>query len=123
MRVKSALSTRLAAALVALALAVLGLGHTQAPAPPQHPLVAAWLQSGGSLEDLCLTDSGRSDHGQHPDCPVCALGKSMALADSDLPPRADSRRAALHLPPGTAHLADAQAPRAPPARGPPVALA
>lgn len=114
---------RLAAALVALALSVLGFGHAVAPAGSTDPTVAAWVQAGGSLDDLCLSGTGRSGNGQHADCPVCALAKSAAPAAIALVPLPDACLVAVRLPRPVAHLADAHAPRAPPARGPPLALA
>lgn len=74
---------RLAAALVVLGLALSGFAHRPAAQPLPDPQIAAYLALGGSLHDLCLTDDpgGRGGHeGLVSDCPVCTLGKGMALA-------------------------------------------
>jgi len=122
MSVLRSLVNCLAAALVALALAVLGFGHAPGPGASQDPLVSAWLQSGGSLDDLCLTEPGHSDHGNHDDCPVCALAKSVALPAPGSVPGPGTRLVAVHLAQSAAHLTAGHAPRAPPARGPPASL-
>lgn len=122
MRLRHAFLNRLAAALVALALAVLGFGHAPGPSASQDPLISAWLQSGGSLDDLCLTEPGHSDHDNHEDCPVCALAKSVALSVAGSVPGPGTNLVSVHLAQSAAHLIDGHAPRAPPARGPPASL-
>jgi hypothetical protein len=122
MRLRHAFLNRLAAALVALALAVLGFGHAHAPGSSRDPLVSAWLQSGGSVEDLCRTESGRSHHGKHDDCPACALAKCVALSAPGSIPGPEMRLVAHHPARSAAHLTDGHAPRAPPGRGPPADL-
>lgn len=114
--------TRLTAALLALALAVLGFGHQHAPAMPSDPMLAAYLQMGGSLDDLCM-DLEDAPQGMAQDCPVCTLAQGMALVpelvQSGLP-----LRIARIDPPRAGHLlANHHTPRAPPARGPPATLA
>ncbi len=121
MRVRSTFQTRLTAALLALALAVLGFGHQHAPAASADPMLAGYVQMGGSLDDLCI-EGGNAPQGMAQDCPVCTLAQGMALS-----PEAGqsglSQRIARIDPPRAGHLlAGHHTPRAPPARGPPVAL-
>ena len=122
MSVKQPLANRLAAALVALALAVLGFAHSTAPAAPSDPMMAAYLQAGGVLDDLCVADPGNSDHNLYQDCPVCALTKAFALAASTTAPRPGTRLVAMPLPHAVAPLTAGHTPRAPPARGPPASF-
>ena len=112
--------TRLTVALTVLAL--VGLGGAHRHAPPGDPAVAAFLQTGGSLAELCLTGDGDGP-GPHGDCPACTLGKTLAVAATLPMPRLAGRLAGtVHLKP-RAGLTPAHPPRAPPARGPPTALA
>lgn len=110
------------AALIALALAALGFGHSRAPASELDRMVAAYVQAGGSLADLCLTDPSAPDHGALEDCPVCSLVKSVALVAPMGLPAMLGQPGALHQPAEDGHLARGHAPRAPPARGPPQTL-
>lgn len=121
MRVRPSIQTRLTAALLALALAVLGFGHQHAPAAPADPMLVAYLQMGGSLDDLCI-EGGDVPQAMAQDCPVCTLAQAMALS-----PEAGQSGLSLRIariePPRAGHLlASHHTPRAPPARGPPVAL-
>jgi len=116
----ASLLTRLTVALTVLAL--VGLGGAHRHAPPGDPAVAAFLQTGGSLAELCLTGDGDGP-GPHGDCPACTLGKTLAVAATLPMPRLAGRLAGtVHLQP-RAGLTPAHPPRAPPARGPPTALA
>lgn len=121
MPVRPTFQTRLTAALLALALAVLGFGHRLAPAAPMDPMLAAYMQMGGSLDNLCI-EGDDAPHGMAQDCPVCTLVHGMALL-----PEADqsgvSQRITRIEPSRAGHLlASHHTPRAPPARGPPVTL-
>ena len=121
MSLKPIFRNRLIAALLALALVFLGFGHQHAPSAPSDPMLAAYLQAGGSLDDLCL-DLKDAPGDRVQDCPVCTLAQAMAL----LPAAGQSGlslRIARIEPPRAGHLlAGHHTPRAPPARGPPVAL-
>lgn len=110
------------AALLALALASLGAAHPGAPAGEQDRMIAAFVQAGGSLDDLCLTDPDSTDHAAHSDCPLCTLATSLALAAPPALPVVTLRATRLGRTDHRPHLADSHAPRAPPARGPPIAL-
>lgn len=121
MRVRSTIQTRLTAALLALALALLGFGHQHAPAAPADPMLAAYLQMGGSLDDLCI-EGGDVPQAMTQDCPICTLAQGMALS-----PEAGQSGLSLRIariePPRAGHLlVGHHTPRAPPARGSPVAL-
>ena len=121
MRVRSIIQTRLTAALLALALAVLGFGHQHAPATPADPMLVAYVQMGGSLDDLCIEGS-EVPQGMAQDCPVCTLAQGMALSPEAVQSGLSLRIARIE-PPRAGHLlADHHTPRAPPARGPPVTL-
>ena len=120
---RHALLNRLAAALVALALAVLGLAHAPVARAQQDAQLEAWIAEGGSAIDLCGTGSGAPDHRTHADCPACALAKSFALPDPAPAPVPGLRYMARCPVQRAAHLADGHTPRAPPARGPPSPLA
>lgn len=108
----------LIAALIALALAVLGFGHRQAGAAPLDPMLSAYLQTGGTLADLCIDDEG-GPKGMAQDCPVCTLSQMMALAPDLSGPGVALRLALRDLPLAGHLLTTRHAPRAPPARGPP----
>ncbi len=113
-------SNRLIAALLALGLMVLGFGHQHAPGMPADPMLAAYLQMGGALEELCVTQDGPQRMAQ--DCPVCTLAQIMSLG-ADAPAMGIALRiVALELPVTGYLLAQAHDPRAPPARGPPLLL-
>ncbi len=113
-------SNRLTAALLALALMVLGFGHQHAPALPADPMLAAYIQMGGELDDLCVSQDG--PQGMAEDCPVCTLAQIMALG-ADAPGAGVALRIAMLDVPVAGHLlAHAHSPRAPPARGPPLFL-
>lgn len=122
MHVTGTLSNRLTAALLALALVVLGFGHQHAPAAPADPALRAYLAAGGSPDDLCL-DRQDAPHDRAQDCPVCTLANAMAL------PLVTGQTAFLLRitftnPPGARHLvAGHHTRRGPPTRGPPIALA
>lgn len=110
-------SSRLTAALLALALMVLGFGHQHAPALPADPMLAAYVQMGGELDDLCVTQDG--PQAMADDCPVCTLAQIMALG-TDAPGSGVALRIARLDLPAVGHLlARVHSPRAPPARGPP----
>lgn len=120
--------TRLIAALVAAAVVVLGFGHVPAgDVRPGglDPSLAAYLQAGGSLDDLCLADdpngSGHHEDGQQ-HCPLCVLTKAFALAAPPTVPMPSERPATAVALPEMRHLASGHTPRAPPARGPPTSL-
>lgn len=117
---------RLTAALLALALAILGFGHQQSGATPAiapaDPLLAAYLQTGGALDELCIQEQDGPQR-MAQDCPVCTLAQAMALgcgaAGVGL-----AQRLAPFDPAPEGHLpARAHSLRAPPARGPPAPLA
>lgn len=113
-------SKRLTAALLALALMVLGFGHQHAPALPADPMLAAYIQMGGELDDLCITQDG--PQGMAEDCSVCTLAQIMALG-TDAPGAGVALRIAMLGVPAAGHLlAHAHSPRGPPARGPPLFL-
>lgn len=122
MIVSQALGKRLAAAWIALALAVLGLGHNHAPVHPSDPVLAAYLQAGGSLEDLCLSEAGGKADASYEHCPVCAIAKATTLPSSQALVVQIAVADALFFAPAARHLAKAHVPRAPPARGPPSPL-
>lgn len=113
-------SNRLTAALLALALMVLGFGHQHAPALPADPMLVAYIQMGGELDDLCVTQDG--PQGMAEECPVCTLAQIMALGADAHGTGVALRVAALDLPAAGHLLARAHSPRAPPARGPPLFL-
>jgi hypothetical protein len=113
-------SNRLTAALLALALMVLGFGHQHAPALPVDPMLAAYIQMGGELEDLCVTQDG--PQGMAEDCPVCTLAQIMALSAGAPASSFALRIVTLDMPASGHLLARAHSPRAPPARGPPLFL-
>ena len=113
-------SNRLTAALLALALMVLGFGHQHAPALPADPMLAAYIQMGGELDDLCVSQDG--PQGMAEDCPVCTLAQIMALG-ADAPASSFVLRIVTLDMPAAGHLlARAHSPRGPPARGPPLFL-
>jgi hypothetical protein len=117
----TALWNRLIAALLALAVVVLGFGHQHAPAVPADPMLAAYLQTGGTLEDLCLDDD--PSHAAAQDCPVCTLAKAMGLSP-DIGAIAVTTLGTKMAQPRAGDLfAHLHAPRAPPARAPPAVLA
>lgn len=122
MLARPTLQSRLTAALLALALAVLGFGHQHGPAAPTDPTLAAYLQMGGSLDDLCI-EGGDAPHGMAQDCPVCTLASGMALSPEVGQSGLSLRMARIDLPRAGHLLAGHHTPRAPPARGPPLALA
>ena len=108
------------AVLVALAILVLGFGHQHAPAAPSDKMLAAYLQMGGSLDELCVEQEG--PRGVAQDCPVCTLASCMALSPP-LPQSSFSLGiATLEFPRAGDLLARGHTPRAPPARGPPTAF-
>ena len=114
------LSNRLIAALLALGLLVLGFGHQHTPAMPADPMLAAYLQMGGALDELCVTQDGPQRMAE--DCPVCTLAKIMSLG-ADAPATGIALRIVMLERPSTGNvLVDAHTPRAPPARGPPLFL-
>lgn len=116
----ASLLTRLTVALTVLAL--VGLGGAHRHGAPGDPAVAAFLQAGGSLAELCLTGDGDGP-GPHGDCPACTLAKTLAdTAAAPMPRPAGRLAGTVHTPP-RAGLTPAHPPRAPPARGPPTALA
>lgn len=120
MNLLKAFSNRLTAALFALALMVLGFGHQHAPALPADLTMAAYIQMGGTLDDLCITQDG--PQAMADDCPVCTLAQIMALG-TDAPASGAVFRIAVLEPPVAGHsLTRAHGPRAPPARGPPLFL-
>ncbi len=114
-------SQNVMALLLAVALAVLGLGHRMALHDPVD--LSAYAMPDGTLPELCH-DRGTAEHGakDQPPCPACRI-----IAAVELPP-------IITLPPmqlvpvavvwPDVALADASThpPRAPPARGPPVFL-
>lgn len=112
---------RLAAALVALALALLGFGHARAPAAPADPALAAWVQAGFAAEDLCRADPGAPHEDAPGTCPVCTLAKGAALLPAPALPRPADHRPARSRPAPGAVVAGCVGPRLPPARGPPSA--
>lgn len=118
------LKHRLVVALVAAAVAVLGFGPIPAAdEPPLDPLLAAYVQTGGSLDDLCRTGDPRDGdpaQGQH--CPLCLPAPSFALAVPPVLALPSVRPVAVAAVPEMPHLTSGHAPRAPPARGPPVSL-
>lgn len=120
MKMLRTFSNRLTVALLALALMVLGFGHQHAPALPADPMLAAYIQMGGALDDLCVTQDG--PQGVAEDCPVCTLAQSMALGADAPASGAALLFATLDLPAAGHLLASNNSPRAPPARGPPVFL-
>ena len=113
-------SNRLTAAFLALALMVLGFGHQHAPALPADPMLAAYIQMGGELDDLCVSQDG--PQGMAEDCPVCTLAQIMALGAGAAGAGVALRVAVLDVPVAGHLLAHAHSPRAPPARGPPLFL-
>jgi len=118
MHVLGTFSNRVTAALFALGLMVLGFGHQHTPALPADPMLAAYVQMGGALNDLCVTKDG--PQGMAEDCPVCTLAQIMALS-ADAPGTGLALRIAMLELPAAGHLlARAHGPRAPPARGPPL---
>ena len=121
MRVRPAISNRLTAALLALALVFIGFGHQHAPAMPNAPMLAAYLQMGGSLDELCVDEDG-PQQAMAQDCPVCTLAKLMALSPVTGEAGLSLRIARHDLPTAGDLLARRHAPRAPPARGPPAIL-
>lgn len=106
---------------MALALALLGFGHAHAPAAPSDPMLAAYLNMGGIVDEICI-DGQDSPRDMAQDCPVCTLAKAMALAPETGRPGLALRIAGIGLPRAGHLLANHHTPRAPPARGPPVAL-
>ena len=118
MKAGPTLQNRLTAALLALALVVLGFGHQHAPAAPADPMLAAYLQSGGTLDELCLPD-GQAPHGMAQDCPVCTLAKAMALTPQPEQPATALAVSRAHPVCAGPLLALGHSPRAPPARAPP----
>lgn len=121
MSIARILANRLIVACLALALMVVGLGHQHATATPSDPMLAAYLEMGGSLDELCIesTDAGR---GMAQDCPVCTLAQSMALSPDAPELTACARITRVDPPRLSAPLAHGHTPRAPPARGPPAIL-
>ena len=114
-------SNRLTAALLALALMVLGFGHQHAPALPADPMLAAYIQMGGALDDLCVTQDGPQRMAE--DCPVCTVAQNMALG-AEAPGSSIALRLATLDPTAAGHLLTrSHSPHAPPARGPPLFLA
>ena len=107
--------------LCALALMLVAFAHRplETDLRLSDPQIAAYLATGGSLADLCISGDDGQDHVAHADCPACTIAKSMALAPACLAPVGlvawSSHRAAW---PETLVLTG-HGPRAPPARGPP----
>lgn len=108
--------------LCALALALVAFAHRPIEADPRvpDPQIAEYIALGGSLADLCRTgEDGENGAGQT-DCPACTLAKSMAVAEiASGPSGTVTRSAEPTLWPRVTLLAG-HAPRAPPARGPPL---
>lgn len=71
--IRSGLVGATLALLIAVALAIAGWAH-RGPAPSDRnaqPELAAFLATGGSVEDLCGLGTGNGPHRDH--CPVCTL--------------------------------------------------
>ncbi|WP_019954980.1 hypothetical protein [Yoonia vestfoldensis] len=107
--------------LCAMALVMVAFAHR--PADSGHgltdPQIASYLALGGSLADLCLSDLPREDGAPHADCPSCTLAKSLALAPADLDASGDLVGSVAQVAIADRATPRGQAPRAPPARGPP----
>ncbi len=121
---------RVQIALFALAIALLGFGHHHHEAPERDPDLVAYLELGGSLDDLCLTEMTAQADGEAPDgtggrvldCPACMLAGAFALPDgaaTALIIGYDTLVVPLPLVPGRVALF---VPPAPPARGPPLSI-
>lgn len=83
-------------------------------------MLAAYIQMGGELEDLCVSQDG--PQGMAEECPVCTLAQIMALG-ADAPGAGVALCIAMLDVPAAGHLlVRAHSPRAPPARGPPLFL-
>jgi hypothetical protein len=84
----------LVSALFAFSILFLGLASAQMTASRLDPVLAAYVQAGGGLDDLCLSGDPPPGHGDHGDCAICALAQSFAVAEhqpvphlNDLPVR------------------------------------
>jgi hypothetical protein len=71
------IARRLLAVVLAMAFVLLGFGHQQGQTASFDPQLAAYLQAGGVMDDLC-SDTDSPDPMAAP-CPVCTLAQTMAL--------------------------------------------
>jgi hypothetical protein len=71
----------LVSALFAFSILCLGLASAQMTASRLDPVLAAYVQAGGGLDDLCLSGDPPPGHGEHGDCAICALAQSLAVAE------------------------------------------
>lgn len=126
MRTRFRALLRVQIALLALAIALLGFGHHHHEAPERDPDLVAYLELGGSLDDLCLTEM--AENGEAPtgwpahDCPACMLAGAITIPGVGTTALVVSYDViAAHRPAVPARVAQFD-PRAPPARGPPLSF-
>ncbi|MCU0909187.1 MAG: hypothetical protein MUF73_17550 [Rhodobacteraceae bacterium] len=107
--------------LCALALALVALAPRPvvAGAPGADAQIAAYLASGGTLADLCLSDAPGDMGGAHADCPACTLTKGLAVAPACTAAPVLLSAAVIGTVWPETQVLTGHGPRAPPARGPP----
>lgn len=107
--------------LLAVALAVLGLGHRMALHDPVD--LSAYAMPDGTLPELCH-DGGTPDQGQKDQapCPACRIIAAVELPPVLTLPAVQLEHVAVVWPDVALADVSADPPRAPPARGPPTVL-
>lgn len=113
----------LLALFLGLALAGAGAAHRPVERPAEAAALAAFLQAGGTLADLCHEAGDAGHGGGHAtmECPACHLQKSGCLAEAVALPVALRFARSEALPFAEMRLAvPAMREERPPARGPPL---
>jgi hypothetical protein len=72
--------SRLISTLCALTLVFLGLESALMAMLRLDPALAAYVQAGGEIKDLCRSADERSGQVQHDTCPACTLAKALDVA-------------------------------------------
>lgn len=113
---------RCVAGLMAVAIIALGSAHHRGPEAPDNAMLAAFLSAGGDISDLCLSDPD-SPPRHNDDCPACTVSKVLldTACSANVLGLVYGRLGSRAMDSQT--HARGRGPRAPPARGPPAALA
>lgn len=109
---------RVVVVLFALALILVSYAHR---APQQTIDLTAYAMPDGTLPDLCLDVTG-DQGGTHAPCPACTLIAGMDLGSAFVLEGIKLRSNIANWSNPAPRIWADNAPRAPPARGPPIAL-